>query len=458
MRRLGILCAVLVLCALAPVRSWAQGLIRDAEIESTVRGWSDPIFKAAGLRPDDVHLYYLNDPSMNAFATRGQNIFLHTGIILKAKTPNELKGVIAHEVGHIADGHLSRQDDAIAKATRPMILTMGLGILAALAGAPDAGAAIMSKSQEVGAVTFFAYSRVIEASADQAAAKYMEATHQSGEGLLRFFERFRYQDVFSGAKRYPYFLNHPLSSDRINALQRRVDASPYRDVKDSPQDQHELEMIQAKIVGFLYPPQTTFSLYPKTNTSLPARYARAIAYHQEASTKLALQKTGELLKVEPDNPYFNELYGQILFESGQAAKAIAYHQRAVDLRPRSALLKLNLAQDLVATESPEDTERAEGLLKQVLAKEPDNGFAWYELAQVYGNQGKTAEANLATAEQAYAMGDYYRALSFARRASAKLTQGTPQWRRANDIALVIAADPGIRKQMAQRRQQRSQRR
>ena len=130
----------------------------------------------------------------------------------------------------------------------------------------------------------------------------------------------------------------------------------------------------------------------------------------------------------------------------------------MDLRPHSALLKLNLAQDLVATESPEDTERAEGLLKQVLAKEPDNGFAWYELAQVYGNQGKTAEANLATAEQAYAMGEYGRALSFARRASAKLTRGTPQWRRANDIALVIAADPGIRKQMAQRRQQRNQRR
>ncbi len=458
MRRIGILCAALVLCILAPARSLAQGLIRDAEIESTIREWSNPIFKAAGLRPEDVHLYYLNDPSMNAFATRGQNIFLHTGIILKAKTPNELKGVIAHETGHIADGHLSRQDDAIAKATRPMILTMGLGILAALAGAPDAGAAIMSKSQEMGAVTFFAYSRVVEASADQAAAKYMEATHQSGEGLLRFFERFRYQDVFSGAKRYPYFLNHPLSSERINSLQKRVEASPYRDVKDSPADQHELEMIQAKIVGFLYPPQTTFNLYPPSNTSLPAQYARAIAYHQEASTKMALQKTAALLKQEPENPYFNELYGQILFESGQAGKAIAYHQRAVDLRPQSALLKLNLAQDLVATETPENINYAERLLKQVLAIEPDNGFAWYELAQVYGHQGKTAAANLATAEQAYAMHEYGRAMSFARRASAALPPGTPQWRRANDIALVIAADPSIRKQMAQRRQQGGQRR
>ncbi|MDQ7018674.1 MAG: M48 family metalloprotease [Robiginitomaculum sp.] len=454
MRLFGVLFAVTLLIFSHPQKSWAQGIIRDAEIEAVIRDWSDPIFKAAGLRAEDINIHIINDGSMNAFVTRGQNMFLHTGIILNAETPNELIGVIAHETGHMAGGHLARSDDAMSKAMRPMILTMGLGILAAIAGAPDAGAAIMSSAQKNGTVTFFAYTRVLEASTDQAAENFLEATGQSGKGLLDFFQRFRYNEVFSGATKYPYFLSHPLSSQRINALQARVEASPYKDVVDSPEDQHKLDMIKAKIIGFLKPPETTFNLYPESDTSEPARYARAIAHHQAASTKIALKEMGDLLKEEPDNPYFNEFYGQILFESAQAQKALPYHQRAVDLRPDSPLLRLNLAQALIATDTPENVNKAVKELKKVLAREPDNGFAWYELSIAYERQDKTALAKLATAEQAYAMGDYMRARSFAQRALMELPQGTPDWRRANDITLVIAADPRIRKQMAQRRKRR----
>ncbi len=451
MRLVGVLFVAMIFGLFLPVPSWAQGIIRDAEIEAAARDWSDPIFTAAGLNAQDVNIHLINDRSMNAFVTRGQNMFLHTGIILNAKKLNELKGVIAHETGHMADGHLARSDDAMKKAMRPMILTMGLGILAAVAGAPDAGAAIMSKAQEVGMVTFFAHSRVQEAAADQAAAKYMEATGQSGTGLLTFFERFRFQEIISGAKRYPYFLNHPLSSERINALQARVETSPYNAVEDSPEDLHKLKMVQAKIIGFLEPPQTTFNLYPETDDSQPARYARAIANHQAATTKIALEQIAELLNEEPDNPYFNELFGQILFESGRAEQALPYHRRAVELRPESALLRLNLAQALIASDTPENIEIAVEHLKKVLVREVDNSFAWYELSVAYERQGKVAQAKLATAEQSYAMGDYFRAQSFAQRALMELPQGTTEWRRANDITLVIAADPRIRRQMTQRR-------
>ncbi len=451
MRLYGFLAAfTIVLCIFVPNTAHAQSSIRDAEIEAVVRDWSDPIFIAAGLRPGDINIHLINDGSMNAFVTRGQNMFLHTGIILNAETPNELIGVIAHETGHMAGGHLARSDDAIKKAMRPMILTMGLGILAAVAGAPDAGAAILSSAQKNATVTFFAYTRVLEASTDQAAANYMEATHQSGEGLLRFFERFRYNEVFSGATRYPYFLSHPLSSERINSLKARVDASPYKDVKDSPENIHKLAMIKAKIVGFLNPPETTFNLYPETDTSMPARYARAIAHYQEASTSIALKQIGELLKEEPENPYFNELYGQILFESAQADKSLPYHRRAVELRPDSPLLRLNLSQALIATEKPENIDLAIDELKKVLAIEKENSFAWYELSIAYERKGNTALAKLATAEQAYAMGDYSRARAFAQRATINLPQGTPEWRRANDITLVIASDPRIRRQAEQR--------
>jgi predicted Zn-dependent protease len=451
MRLASVLFALVVFGISLPGRSWGQSIIRDAEIEAVVRDWADPIFKAAGLRPEDINIHIINDGSMNAFVTRGQNMFLHTGIILNADTPNELIGVMAHETGHMAGGHLARSDDAMSKAMRPVILTMGLGILAALAGAPDAGAAIIGSAQKNGTVTFYAYTRVLEASTDQAAENYMEATGQSGRGLLSFFQRFRYNEVLSGATRYPYFLSHPLSSERINSLEVRVEESPYKDVVDSPEDIHKLEMIKAKITGFLEDPSITFSKYPEEDTSLPARYARAIANHQAAKTSLALKQIGDLLTEEPDNPYFNELYGQILFETGKARKAIPYHQRAVELRPQSALLKLNLSQDLIATEFPENTGRAIALLKEVVARETDNSFAWYELSIAYEQQGNIALAKLATAEQAYAMGDYGRAQSFAQRALVELPQGTPDWRRANDITLVIASDPSIRKRMAQRR-------
>ncbi|PHS24299.1 MAG: peptidase M48, Ste24p [Robiginitomaculum sp.] len=451
MRLFGVLFALLITSVLSTSSSWAQGIIRDAEIESVIREWSDPIFKAAGLNASDVNIHVINDGSMNAFVTRGQNMFLHTGIILNAETPNELIGVIAHETGHMAGGHLARSDDALKKAARPMLLTMGLGILAAVAGAPDAAAVIMSSAQKNGTVTFFAYTRVLEASTDQAAENYMEATGQSGRGLLRFFQRFRYNEVFSGATRYPYFLSHPLSSERISALETRVEASPFKDVKDSAEDIAKLNMMKAKIIGFLNPPETTFSLYPETDTTKPARYARAVANYQIASTKTALKQMRALLEEEPENPYFNEFYGQILFESGQAQKALRYHSRAVELRPDSPLLRLNLAQALIATDTPENISLAVGELKKVLAREHDNGFAWYQLSVAYERQGKITLAKLATAEQAYAMGDYLRARSFAQRALIELPQGTPEWRRANDITLVIAADPRIRKQAAQRR-------
>ncbi len=431
----------------------AQGLIRDAEIESVVREWSDPIFTAAGLQARDVNIYLLNDPTINAFVTRGQNMFLHTGTIVQARTPNEIKGVIAHETGHMADGHLARSSDAMNKAMRPVILTMGLGLLAALAGAPDAGAAILGSAGQFGTVTFFAHSRVQEAAADQAAVRYMDATHQSGEGLLRFFQQFRTAEVIGGAKRYPYFLNHPLSSERISSLKSQVEASPWRDVKDSPEDVHKLAMIKAKIVGFLNKPEQVKNLYPEEDQSEPARYARAISNYLQASTSIALTQIGDLLKEEPDNPYFNELYGQVLFESGKAEEAVRYHQHAVDNAPTSPLLRLNLAQAMIATDRPEAVEQAILELKQVIAREMDNSFAWYELSVAYEKQGNTPMAKLATAEQAYALGDYGRARSFAQRAQHDLKFGTPEWRRANDIVLVIAADPKIRKRLAQRRPQ-----
>ncbi|MBL4597268.1 MAG: M48 family metallopeptidase [Robiginitomaculum sp.] len=431
--------------------------IRDAEIESALREYAHPILLAAGLNPPDVGIHVIGSREINAFVTRGQNMFYHTGLILQAETPNELIGVIAHETAHISSGHLARQSDAISKASRPILLTMGLGILAAVAGEPQAAAALLGSAQQFGVLTFFVHTRIQEASADQAAAKFLEATGQSGGGLLKFYERFSFQEIMSGAKRFPYFRTHPLSSQRLDSLADEVRASTYFDIPDSDERIFQLKMIQAKIIGFLDPPQQVFNLYPETDQSLPAKYARAIAHYQAASTKIALEKIQELFLAQPQNPYFNELYGQVLFESGRAEESIIYHQKAVDLAPNAPLLHLNLAKSLIATNNIENLEKARSHANYVLQVEPGNAFAWYQLSLLHEKTGEIGLAKLATAEQAYAMHDFLRAQGFAQRAKQDLEPNTPQWRRANDILLVIAADPQIRR-FIQESRRRSQRR
>lgn len=441
MRFLLAICSVVALAAPA----WAQSTIRDTEIEDMLHDYEAPILQAANLNPESIHIYVLNSKEINAFVSGGQNIFIHTGIILESKTPDELIGVMAHETGHIAGGHLARSDAAMATAARPMLLTMGLGVLAAVAGEPGAGAALIGSAQQFGALNYMAYSRVQESAADQAAANFLEKSHQSGEGLLKFYKRFQFQEVMSGANRYPYFRTHPLSSQRIEALSKEVTHSEWYNKKDSPAAIHRLKMVKAKIVGFLESPQQVFNLYPETDTSMPARYARAIANYRAAATKTALEQIAELIKEEPDNPYFEELYGQVLFESGKAQEAIKHHERSVQLDPKAPLLHLNLAQALVATKTTENIIRAKKELDYVLKLEPGNSFAWYQMSLVHEAQGHPGLAKLATAEQSYAMGDYMRAKSFAERAKHDLQPRTVAWRRANDITLVIAADPRIRK-------------
>jgi len=245
------LAAIFLLFMLQVNSAFGQSLIRDTEIEETLREFSEPLLRAGGLDPRSVDIYIVNDDSLNAFVTRGQNIFLHTGLILESKTPNQLKGVIAHEAGHIVGGHLVRSDYGRRSAYGSMLIAAGLGLAAILAGEEGAGGAILAGAPQFGALEVLAYTRVNESAADQYAAQFLERTGQSGKGLIQFFEKFRYQEILSNAKRYPYFRSHPLSSARIDALREVVDESPYTEEADGDEDIYEFDMIKAKLHGFL---------------------------------------------------------------------------------------------------------------------------------------------------------------------------------------------------------------
>lgn len=419
----------------------AQGLIRDAEIEQILRDYADPIFEAAGLKPSDVNIYIVQDDSLNAFVAAGQNMFLHTGLIMESRTPEELKGVIAHETGHIAGGHNVTREAAMGAYGGTSLITMGLGALALFAGAPDAALALFGSAPQFGMMTLFKFTRIDESSADQYGLSFLEKTGQSADGLVAFMENFRYQELMSESRRDPYFRTHPISSDRIAALTRRAKDVTAKSQPQSPKAIEELAMMKAKLVGFIGPANRVASRYPTTDQSLPAKYARAIAAYRAVDIKAALTQTDELITIDPDNAYFYELKGQILFESGRAAESVEWHRKSVELAPQHALLKVNLARSLIGTKDEHDLAESEGLLMDAIQLEHDNSFAWNQLAVVYGRMDRIGDADLATAEEAYYRGDMARAYVFARRAVDKLAPNTPNGRRADDIAAL--ADPRI---------------
>jgi predicted Zn-dependent protease len=411
-----------------------ETLIRDTEIEEIIHHDADPILTAAGINPKDVSVLLIGSKELNAFAAP-RVIGVNTGLILQTKNPNELQGVLAHEVGHLAAGHSARSGEMSRAGMRPFLLTMGLGVLAALAGAPDAAAGLVGSAQYFGALGAIGYSREQEGRADQAGATLLEKAGLSGRGLAEFFNNFRYQEVFSEFRRYKYFIDHPLSSDRIDSLQARVAAAPHYNVTDSPEALAEHEVMKAKLEGFIEP-QVAIVKYGEKDASYPARYARAIAYYQMKEPDKALKLIDALLQDQPKNPYLWELKGQILFEYGRTKEAEEPQRKSVELKPEAPLLRVNLGQTLVALDDKAKVAEGVDELKKALTQEGDNAVAWRLLAEAYDKQGQDGLARLATAEYNYNIGNLRDARVFAMRAREKLDRSSPEWRRATDIVLV----------------------
>ncbi len=420
-------------CALfAAPPAAAQGVIRDAEIEQTLRDYSTPLWRAAGLNPDDVSMYIIGSNEVNAFVSGGQNIFVHTGLILAARTPNELKGVLAHETGHIAGGHLARSAEAQQQAMGPALISIGLGVLAIAAGAPQAGAALISGSQAFAMGNFVRHTQVQESASDQAALDYLESTGQSGRGLIDFFNNNFRRYEFAMRRAPPYILTHPFSSDRVEALRVGAERAEHYSAVDSPEDMARFRTMQAKLIGFLQTQGQTLARYPVSDQSADARYARAIAYYRTAQMDLARTELNSLMAEQPNNPYYQELMGQMLYESGRIAESVPYHRRSVELTHDQPLLMLNLARALADDRSTID--EAITLLNGVVRIEPLNSLAWSELAEARDAKGETAMAELASAEANYTRGNFPAALSFAERARRTLPRNTPSFQRATDIA------------------------
>jgi predicted Zn-dependent protease len=436
------LAAILILApALAQKKPQAgPPLIRDAEIEGLLRTYAKPIFQAAGLKPGSVNVYLINQKKINAFVAGGQRIFVNTGLLMQAKTPNEVIGVLAHETGHIAGAHLARLGIELDRLSTIAILGTLAGVAAAAGGiaggnaeAAQAGQGIMAGTAGMSQRLLTSYQRQMEASADQAALKYLTATGQSGLGMLTLFQKLSNQSIASLRNVDPYVLTHPMPMERLRNLEIAVKASKFYTKADKPELTLRHRLMQAKLVGFLEPMQTVFQRYPRNDKSLPARYARAIAMFRSGDTRNALPVLDSLTEDLPQNPYFWELKGQALIEGGQPALAIEPTRRAIKLLPNNALFKLQLAQALIGTETKANAEAALEALRAAKATESDMPRLYQYMAMAYGITGDIPRAELATAEAAYLRGDKELAVEKSRRVAAKFKKGSAEWVRANDI-------------------------
>ncbi len=429
----------LVVAVLWPRPAWChsgdeagggQQILRDTEIENDIRTLATPIWRVAGLDPVGMGIYIVNDSQLNSFVAGGQAIFLNSGLIERAETPNMLIGVIAHETGHIAGGHILRSLEAVKNASIETIIASVLAIGVSVAG--GSGAPLVAAAAE-GQRAFMSFSVAQEATADHAAMTYLDRSGQSARGLLKFFEILQADEPLTGEPTDPWARTHPLTSERIEYLRHHVETSRFSDVADSPQAVALLKTIQTKLHAFLDDPSKTLAAYPESDRSLDARYARAIAHYRIPRLDQALSEVDGLIRDFPKNPYYEELKGQMLFENGRIRDAIAPYEEAVRLAPEAALIRISLAQVYIESGDPALNKRAIAYLEDASRVEGREGMVWRLLATAYGRDNQLGKAALALAEEALADTKKKDAQQQAQRAKQLLPHGSPSYQRAEEI-------------------------
>jgi predicted Zn-dependent protease len=437
MKRIVALFSTLLLFWVQP--AIAQSILRDAETEALLMDMSRPLFEAAGLSPANAKVVLVNDSSINAFVAGGQIVYLHTGLLDAADTANEVQGVIAHEIGHIVGGHAVFQNDG--GYLQVTLLSLLLGVAAMAAGSGDAGAGILAAGQRAAIGKYLAFSRIQESSADAAGVRFLNTAKVPGQGMLSFFDKLtkqmhQYGYYASSPEVDPFSQTHPMSAQRVQTLTADLKQSASWGKPLNADIERRFKRVQAKLRGYVNEPEKTLRIYPASDQSISAHYARAYAYHKSGYPEQAAAETTALVKSAPDDPYFLELEGQILLESGKPAEALAPLREATQRSGNQPLIATTFGHALIATEDKANLAEAEQVLRTAVARDRENPFAWFNLGSVYERKGDEPRTALATAERASMTGDLRTALLSARRAMGGLPQGSADWVRAQDIQMV----------------------
>jgi len=415
-------------------------VLRDTETEALFHDMSLPLVEAGGLDPKSVKVVLLNDPEINAFVSQGQTVYLQSGLIQAADNVNQVQGVVAHELGHVIAGDAIRSGQGEKQAMGITILSLLLGVAAVAAGAADAGMGVLMAGQRAALGGMLAFTRAQEATADATASRLLSKSGISGKGLLDFFAKLQNQEYrLAVYDKDSFDRSHPLSSERIEALSQKLRSDPAWSKPVDPQLEARFERVKAKLLGFVDPKQAVLR-YPESDQSVPAHYARAYAYHLGGYPDKAEAEADALLKVDPEDPYFLELKGQILLEDGKPKDAIPVLREATKRSDNAPMIAALLGHALVATDDAKNFPEAKQILKVAVARDNEDPFAWYQLGIIYDHEGDLGRASLATAERNNLEDNPKMALASAQMAMRGIPPGTPDYLRAQDIAMVSRAE------------------
>lgn len=415
----------------------AQSLIRDTEIERTIQAYANPIFETANIPPQSVTIRIIADDSLNAFVTTGNRMFLNTGTLMKAGSSAEVIGVIAHETGHLVGGHTVTFGDQMEAALTTTLLTTLLGVAAGVAtGNADLGMAVALGGQGTAQRQILAFSRGQESSADQFALKALDETKQSAEGLYKFFDRISGQELLVTARQDPYVRTHPLTRNRMTSIQAHIQKSPYSDVPPDAELEDQHRRMVAKLYSFLKPQNLTLQKYPESDVSVAGRYARSVAHYRRGRLDLSIPLIDGLIEEYPDDPYFWELKGQMLFENGRIEESIAAYQETTRMLPFAPLILVAMAHAMVESGDPQYVQETQDALRVALQEDSNNIFAWELSAKSFAINDQPGLSAYAAAERAFLMGQLGEVMRYVRKAEDVLPTGTPLWVRLQDLKAV----------------------
>jgi len=436
---IGIFFALLVVVNVGVTNlAFAQGLslIRDTEIENTIRAYATPVFEAGKLSPESIRIRLVNDESLNAFVTAGNQMFLHTGLLIAAKNSGEVIGVIAHETGHIVGGHAVTFGASLEAAMKTTLLTTLLGVAAGVAtGNSDIAMAGVLGGQSIAQRQILSFNRGQESAADQFALKALDATEQSAQGLYDFFGRLSGQELLLTSNQDPYVRTHPLTRNRMASVGFHVANSAYSESSLDADLERQHSRMVAKLYSFLKPQYLTLQKYPSTDLSIEGRYARSVAYYRRGQLDKSVPLIDNLIAEYPADPYFWELKGQMLFENGRLENAIEAYRQANELMPFEPLFLVAMAHAMVESGDPVYMKETQEALRIALQEDSTNIFAWDLSAKSYAIADEPGMSAYAAAERAFIIGQFGEVARHANKAEELLERGTPMWVRLQDLKL-----------------------
>lgn len=426
----------------APADSVAQGsgkisLIRDAEIENTIRNYAQPVLEAAGVKAEYLSVHLVLDDRLNAFVAGGQRIFINTGLLRNAKDANAIIGVLAHETGHIAHADLAQMQENMRSASAQAIIAAVLGAVAAgVSGRPEALIAGTTMGQSAATGSFLHYTRSMESQADQAALRYLEETGQSARGLMEVLTRLQNQELLAPGRQDPYLRTHPVNQERLTAVREHVGKSRFSDAAPTPLLDYLHQRMRGKLNGYIDPPERTLARYK--GNGIEDRYARLFALEKMHRTDEALAIADALIAEKPNDTFFRDTKGYVLWKAGRIAEAVVAYREAVELSGgKLPLLRLSLAQALLEIEGAGPAAEAIDELNMILDNERYNTEVWRLLATGYGRTGDFGAAAYALAEEAMLVGDIDGAKRHIGKALEQLHQGSPMRRKAEDLDFML---------------------